>query len=98
MSALPSAVDDGQELSRVRALSDEEADQINRLCRLAAAECMKCSMGEEPRNFSGYWRHGHDLCAAAKTHERITDLEREFERAHAVNANPSTKVEESANI
>ena len=60
--------------------SNDEADLVeimDRLCRMACAECEKCAMGLEPEKINGYWRHGHDLCRAAATHERISVFESE---------------------
>jgi hypothetical protein len=57
-------------------MSEEEfVEMMDRLLRLACEECEKCAMGQEPEKINGFWRHGHDLCKAPLTHDRVEQLE-----------------------
>lgn len=57
---------------------NERVEVMDRLCRLAVAECEKCAMGLEPEKINGFWRHGHDFCRAGETHERISVIDNDL--------------------
>lgn len=60
---------------------EEFIEMMDRLCRLACAECPLCRIGLEPFKGSRHrWGHpGSGKCLAADTHDRIEALEREYE-------------------